>query len=478
MQRVLAGIGTSETSLIRRVSLITKRTPVSQRDKYLHRIPHQKRRFVGERLRLVVCLSCLRKKKRHPDYLRFIFKSSPACYQDHPSPSIQLPLHTMPRLLQRIRRPEAPPPERSDDADGAPLELPPYEPPMHPMDDRTKQKLAAISSSRDIDSSRRTYEKHLSKSSTYLFETVGSINDVLSARKRSLAHMAEKRQSRGLGEKTEAELSLEEYVGELEAVITELTDSSEEALRRVIDCRAELEDQPEVIAKVLEGLNAQQPRPQHQSRQRASARRAESGHDDEDADGAPQHSATQDADEAADETKDGIGDAPPLTGVKELLEAARKEKLEEYEQLTAYQRYALNNDYIQFKKNWHDAMHPDDQVPVPDPSTWFDEHGRPTKDAAARANEDDDLVIEREIIDLKCPLSLQTMKEPYSNHKCKHTFEKAAIMEFIRNNGGTAKCPVCSKVRGQQADASSSLSYQLLTTLPRICASRTSILTR
>jgi len=35
---------------------------------------------------------------------------------------------------------------------------------------------------------------------------------------------------------------------------------------------------------------------------------------------------------------------------------------------------------------------------------------------------------------LKCPLTLQTFKEPYSNHVCKHTFEKSAILQFHREN--------------------------------------------
>lgn len=352
----------------------------------------------------------------------------------------------MPRLLQRTRRADAAASGRSE-TDGAPLQLPPYEPPSYPMDEKIKQKLASMYNSRETDSSRRQYERHLAKSSTYLFESVGSINDILFARKRSLAHMAEKRRARG-EEKNENETSLEEYVAELDATITELTDSSEEALRRVIDCRVELEDHQAVLEQVMAGLNAQQPRPepkQPKTKEKASKRRV-AGSDDEDDDAGSGDAEAQEEGEGADGAEDEE-DVPPLVGVKELLEAARKAKMDEYDGLNAHQRYAVNNDYIAFKKNWHDALHPEDQVPLPDPSTWFDEYGRPTKDAVPDANEDDDLVVEREIIDLKCPLSLQIMKEPYSNHQCKHTFEKSAIMEFIKSNRGIAKCPVCSKVR-------------------------------
>ncbi|KAK4150887.1 zinc-finger of the MIZ type in Nse subunit-domain-containing protein [Chaetomidium leptoderma] len=347
----------------------------------------------------------------------------------------------MPRLLQRTRRPDATPSGRSG-AHDRPLELPPYEPPSYPMDEKIRQKLASISS-RETDSSRRQYEKHLTKSSTYLFESVGSINDILFARKRSLAHMAEKRRTRGDEDKNENEVSLEEYVAGLDAAITDLTDSSEEALRWLIDCRAELEDHPAVLEKVLEGLNAQQPRPERKPKLPKKLKRRAAASDDEDADAGSEDAEVQEEDEA--DGDDDAQDLPPLTGVKDLLEAARKAKVDEYDALSAHQRYAVNNDYISFKRNWHDSLHPEDQVPLPDPSTWFDEHGMPTKDALADTNEDDDLVVEREIIDLKCPLSLQIMKEPYSNHQCKHTFDKASIMEFIRSNGGMAKCPVCSK---------------------------------
>lgn len=344
----------------------------------------------------------------------------------------------MPRLLQRTRRPD-PASSAHQAPDDIPLELPPYEPPAHPMDEAFKRKLAALHGSRETDSARRQYETHLSKSSTYLSESVGSINDILFARKRSLAHMIEKRKARGEEGTSDAQSSLEEYVAELDATITELTDSSEQALRWVIDCRAELEDHQAVLEQVMEGLNAQRPLPEPRA---PKIKRRAPGSDDED--GGP---ASGDAEEEEDGGEIANEDVPPLVGVKELLEAARKAKMDEYEALNPHQRYAVNNDYISFKKNWHDALHPEDQIPLPDPSTWFDEHGRPTKDAVAGANEDDDLVVEREIIDLKCPLSLQIMKEPYSNHQCRHTFEKMAIMEFIQNNGGMAKCPVCSEVR-------------------------------
>jgi hypothetical protein len=35
---------------------------------------------------------------------------------------------------------------------------------------------------------------------------------------------------------------------------------------------------------------------------------------------------------------------------------------------------------------------------------------------------------------LKCPLTLQTFVIPYSNHICKHTFEKEAILDMHKRS--------------------------------------------
>lgn len=351
----------------------------------------------------------------------------------------------MPILLQNAHRArQTPSRSRAERPSGAPLELPTYEPPMHPMDEKTKKAIADLTRNSRTDSSRQHYEKHLESSKKYLTAVIAEINETLAARRNTLANLTKKRQERGEQEPDEPELSYQEYFAELETSVAELTDASEEAMRKVIDYHAELQDLPEVLKKVVEGVEAQpqqQPAqgPSRPRKERAPRRRVVGDDDDDD------EAEEEDVEDEEDDNAEQQANAPPMKNIKELLETARKEKADEYATLTALQRYAQNNDYILFKRMWHEALHHDDGVPLPDPSTWFDEHGRPNKDAAATAG-DDDLIIEREIIDLKCPLSLQTMKEPYSNHKCKHTFEKSAIIEFIRQSGGKAKCPVCTKV--------------------------------
>jgi E3 SUMO-protein ligase NSE2 len=106
----------------------------------------------------------------------------------------------------------------------------------------------------------------------------------------------------------------------------------------------------------------------------------------------------------------------------------------------------VNNDYRSFKRTVHDAMHPgEDAPPVPHPSTWFSLNETPgpqtrqprtsTDDANDEPDEEDDVIIAGATKNLKCPLTLQTFIEPYSNNVCSHSFEKATIIEYLHANG-------------------------------------------
>lgn len=338
------------------------------------------------------------------------------------------PNHTMPRLLQRSRPTGS---SANGSVTSSRLELPPYEEPSFPLNEAGKRALAEIRNSRE----KRAYEQHLARSAAFLQETVGATNDALFRRQKDMASRNEKRSAQGVTEKSEVDINMEKAAADLEVEVSELTDSCEAAIRKVIDYTAELEDESQVLQEVQQQVNAQKPRPDPAAKKIKRQREGDS--DDEGNQGAEDE--TEDV-----EMEDAEGESH-IAGVRDILRRTRKSKAEEYSRLSAHQRYGQNNDYISFKKTWHDAQHPDDSVPLPDALTWFDEDGRPTKGIVA-ANDDDDLVVEREIRDLKCPLSLQLMKNPYSNHKCKHTFEKAAIMDFLESNHGVAKCPVCTQV--------------------------------
>ncbi|KAJ4400414.1 hypothetical protein N0V85_005760 [Neurospora sp. IMI 360204] len=333
------------------------------------------------------------------------------------------------RLVQGSRRPQSTASTSTSAHNGS--DLPPYEPPSHPMNDAGRQALANITNN---NAEMRKYEDHLSKSATYLREAVGAINDTLFARKSQLTSKTEKRRGRGESEKGEDEAELEEYVNKLNGDVTHLTDEIEAALRQVIDYRAEVQGGQLVLGSVVDQVQSQKPRRERPSRKRKAAQRV-SDNSDEEMGGVHDEPDEAEAVEAEDET--------PLTGVREALHKARESKARQYRATSVYDRYASNNEYIAFKKMWHDAQHPEDQVPLPDATTWFDNQGRPIRDGAPAG--DEDLIIEREVQDLTCKLTLRPFKEPYANQKCPHVFEKTAIVEYLRGTGGKAQCPVCTK---------------------------------
>lgn len=106
---------------------------------------------------------------------------------------------------------------------------------------------------------------------------------------------------------------------------------------------------------------------------------------------------------------------------------------------------------------------------MPNASEWFPSERRAekaTKSAAGRRirtatagedavnveeveDDDDDIQIAGEKASLKCPLTLQEFREPYSNHKCRHTFEKTAIIDFWKTNAQAEMAPSQGRRRAQ-----------------------------
>ncbi|KAK1759488.1 E3 SUMO-protein ligase nse2 [Echria macrotheca] len=339
-----------------------------------------------------------------------------------------------PRLLAGSRRSA----QTQNSTGGARPTLPPYEPRSQPLNEVGKHALSELARTHET----RTYNEHLTQSASHLCDTVGAINDILISRRRFLANMTEKREKRGEERKSELESQLEEEVASLESDVKELTERAEAAIRDVIDARAELEDEVRVLQRVTQAAAAQQPRREQIKTERGSGgrrrrqQRDNGGISDEDEE-------QSDEDMLDAEQQDQQEEDPPIAGLTELLETTRRAARDEYDALTVQQRYGKNNDYISFKKTWHDSVHQDDQMPVPDVSTWFDAQGRAVQ-SVGPAGDDDEVVIEREVIDFRCPLTMALLKEPYSNRKCKHTHEKSAVLQFLRENRGVIKCAVCT----------------------------------
>lgn len=312
-----------------------------------------------------------------------------------------------------------------------PTPLPPYEPPSCPLNDAGRRALADLGNSRDT----KKYETHVNRSVDLLRSSVGGINDRAQMRRSHAQRLADKAQEAGTaGDRAEELAQLEALAARIGDEVDGLTERSEAAMRSVIDLKAALEDERAVVqalaAQVLE----------HQEI------------------AAAQHRPRQEEGPAGEGEDEEMTDVIPPLPILDLLKTGREAKADEYSNLGMYEKYAIQNDYILFKKTWHDAVHPDDDVPLPDASTWFGKEGksvgtekkrRGRRATQADDDDDDEIMVEREVISYKCPITLATFKEPYSSKLCKHTFEKSAILGMIRQGGGEVQCPQtgCSQVR-------------------------------
>ncbi|KAJ4263856.1 hypothetical protein NW762_005893 [Fusarium torreyae] len=288
--------------------------------------------------------------------------------------------------------------------------LPEYEPPACPLTDAARRSLNDLSNTRTI----AVYQQQLDESVRLLGFSVSDLHERLRTQSEALASQQARREEKGT-DKSADEERLEAHLVDFEERVNTLTESSEKAIRDLIDRGAELEDEGAILSDVHDAAATEAELQQRLEQ----AREAE-----EDEDRAP------------------LAASSVVRNFKDLR--ARKES--EYTELSAHQRYALNNDYAGFKKLWHDAMAGEEGPPLPDASRWFTPDGKPIMSGtaagqgAADDDEDDDIAVAREVISINCPLTLQPMKDPYTNRNCKHTFEKSALLEYLPMRG-ESQCP-------------------------------------
>ncbi|KAF9776590.1 hypothetical protein IL306_005202 [Fusarium sp. DS 682] len=288
-------------------------------------------------------------------------------------------------------------------------ELPEYEPPECPLSDAARRKLHDLSNTR----STAVYQQQINESIRLLGFSVSDIYERLCSQREALANKKAKRQERGT-EKSEEEQRLEDHLPEFEERINTLTAASEQAIRDMIDRRAELEDEGAIINSLYNTANTEA----------IQQGQAEAQRSEEDAEQEP----------------------PAATSLLETYKDIRQKKESEYTNMSVHQRYALNNDYAGFKKLWHDAKAGDEGPPLPDASRWFTRDGQPVMSGTASGagaeggDDDDDIAVAREVKSINCPLTLQPMRDPYTNRNCKHTFEKSALLEYLPLRG-ESQCP-------------------------------------
>ncbi|KAI8631127.1 hypothetical protein F5Y19DRAFT_22606 [Xylariaceae sp. FL1651] len=304
-------------------------------------------------------------------------------------------------------------------------ELPEYEPPSCPLDNASRRALAELSTN---NADTRKYEEQLKQSITLLTNSVRDINDRYVKRKQSLKRLQERRRGQseegeGVEEskKSERERAEEEAFVRLREEVPSLTEECDSAVRAVIDLRVELEDGRKAIQDTVRKV-------EFESANAAERNREGGNNDDEDDDDLVMGNTQRD-----------------ILGPLRILKHEKRKAAADYATRSMEQRYAVDNDYIGFKRLWWDSVHSVDGKPLPDATRWFTRNGGADED---EGDEEEDLVIAEEHISIYCPLSMVIMEEPYTSRTCKHTFNKPAIVQFLRSQPGrTAKCPQtgCSK---------------------------------
>lgn len=302
--------------------------------------------------------------------------------------------------------------------DEASLELPPYQKPKCPLTATGLEELRQLSSSR----TNERLLKHTEESAKLLGGAVWAINDRAATRrkeanKRRTNHTNEDGEGGNNNATTADAESAQAKAQEMEEQVAPLTLRVEQAIREVLDIQAALLDDKEV----LEGL--------------------------------PDAVEEAQLERAAQEEERAGGPVDPLevpgVPVPAVLKQQLRLKAEAYDALSMHQRYARNNHYIDFKRQWHEGLH-GDEIPVPDARTWFDPDGRPQHVVGGAGGDEDDsdaeVQIAREKRSFRCPLSLVTLTEPLTCRRCKHTFQKEAILSYLevtgRNSRGAQKqCP-------------------------------------
>jgi hypothetical protein len=358
-------------------------------------------------------------------------------------------------------------------------ELPVYKKPSHPLDAEATRKLRELQG-------RNLHEvkKHNKQALETITATAESVNDMLREHSDYIARRQKKWDTgKGLGDREDEERAMEE----LQRRVEDYTIKLEESMRAVIDSSIATQR----IDGTLDWLRQNAPKQLEdeyntQMTQRNTQRQSQIN---------SQRRRTQDPDgdddSAAEELEDGATPGPTpldgtritLTGVSEQFKLKQQEKKDAYTSLSYTSRYARNNEYRDFKRIVHDAKYGDTGPPLGHEDTWFSEAGVPefgiTNTQRGTFDDDDDIVMDRATISTRCPLTFQQFKEPFTSTKCPHTFEKNAILDYIRRAPGRMPhCPVngCDQVSSLQHLPFASDSNRTLATA-YTCAFRISLST-
>lgn len=114
--------------------------------------------------------------------------------------------------------------------------------------------------------------------------------------------------------------------------------------------------------------------------------------------------------------------------------------MQAYQAQTLRQRYAKNTAYIDFKSRVWEVKNQGAMPPLIDllpaqPGDNFSEDA---------ASDDDDIVMGGSVMQLRCPLTADILRDPVVNAACQHAYSRDAILSFMgdrRTRQGQIQCP-------------------------------------
>ena len=340
----------------------------------------------------------------------------------------------MPTLSSRSRPSATPARQRQTDQIA---ELPQYQPPIAPLNERAQQALQALLRTHPP----RRVTEHLEKASKHVTESAGTANEEVTNRRLEYESKKAKQEAKGLEPDHDMLAELEELAGRIDG----LTRRLDKSMREIVDNQAFAQDLPEIMKTITakaNDLSTQNTAATFTQTQRATRRQRVLDDDEADSDG----------DQEMEDVKSGSHLAAN-DAASSLFQSSLALQSRDWNSKSLTARYSTANDYVGFYRTVHETKFADGNAPpLPRANTWFADEEETTGSVVEQ--DDEDIAIESERISVRCPITLLPFQDPVTSTCCPHSFERSAIMPMMklpRNQSQSqprvkeTPCPICGK---------------------------------
>ena len=339
-------------------------------------------------------------------------------------------------MATRVRQSNAAPSQRRPGT-----ELPPYEKPVFPLNKTSERCLTQLTRAHRLDK----LDYSLQDAQLKLSKAAGELNDRLYAKEQAQRKRRERNKE---NENNDGDADAEQSLDQMREKVQSMTQRMDESMRKLIDGQHSVQSVMASVNKAAEStpvdagtqVTTQPPRSQQIQ---TSETNGEDGEEEEESE-YPDFTPTDPAGATQSQS------VPPIDLFRSEMEA----RSTRYQNHSLTARYAENGSYRDFRRVVHDALFPNEEVPLTHHSEWFNDSAVPiggATNADGDGDSEDDLAVSRATISTKCPLTLQEFKTPLMSKKCPHTFETDAFNSFFKTSA--MRLPTQPGQRGQAAFA-------------------------